>query len=73
MQKVQYLDNITKKNYLCSGRKGNYEFWILNFELGKRGQLWELWGVSHTGDYGTCRTGAKSRTNGTGRTGREFW
>jgi len=24
-------------------------------------------GVSHTGDYATCRT------SGTGRTGREFW
>ena len=28
----------------------------MNFELGKRGQLWELWGVSHTGYELTART-----------------
>ena len=35
------------------GRGENYEFWIVNFELWKHGQLWEQWGVSHTSNYGS--------------------
>ena len=38
---------------------------ILNCELGTSCKLAPAGGMSHTGDYGTCRTGA---TNGTGRT-----
>jgi len=42
--------------------------WGENCELGTSYKLAPARGVSHTGDYGTCRT---SGTNGTGRTGRE--
>ena len=40
--------------------------WGENCELGTSYKLAPAGGVSHTGDYGTCRT---SGTNGTGRTG----
>ena len=56
---VQYLDNITKKNYLCS-RNGGGE----NFELGGTSETSGTGGsASRTSDCGTGGTG------GTGETG----
>ena len=45
---------------------------MTNCELGTSYKLAPAGGVSHTGDYATCRTSGTNGTNGTNGTGREF-